>query len=86
MYQPIASATNPEFCLIAENAQGKPVGVMFAFPADDKRLIFKTIAVANHMRSQGLGTYLLNELAWRARNAGFRELIFALMHNDNASH
>ena len=85
MYEPIAAQIDPALCLIAETSDAETVGVVFSMPAGGDRLILKTLAVADRIRGQGLGSGLLNEVGRRAARRGFTRLVFALMHEANAS-
>ncbi|MEM1331402.1 MAG: GNAT family N-acetyltransferase [Planctomycetota bacterium] len=83
MYSGVARSVDPRFCLFAE-ASG-PVGVMFAFSDPLGRLVLKSIAVADHARSSGLGTAMLDQVALQAQAQGITKLIYALMHESNRS-
>lgn len=82
----------PEFVLFAER-HGQAVGLLLALP--DLRqaargepvdtLVLKTLGVARAHASRGIGPWLVEQAIERARAAGLRRAIFALMHEDNPS-
>ncbi len=92
LYAPFRDRLDPRFVLIATSLADVPLGFLFAYPdplsvrngrAD--RLIMKTLAVATVARGQGVASLLLDRVRAQAAELGFRELISALMHEDNTS-
>ena len=82
----------PDQVLIAEQAGEEPLGLALAYPdwstADagrPARLVFKTLATAPWARRRGLGADLADRIHDLARQQGYREVVHALMHADNAS-
>jgi GNAT superfamily N-acetyltransferase len=88
-YVPVKAFMNPQFVLIAEDAQAQPVGFVFAvdnlFDKTEKTLIAKTMAVLPSLRSKGLGTVLLEKIHQTAFNAGYTAVFHALMVEANVS-
>jgi len=88
-YLPVKSLMNPQFVLIAEDADAQPVGFVFAvdnlFEKPQKTLVAKTIAVLPSLRSNGLGTVLLEKIHQTALNAGYTAVFHALMVEANVS-
>lgn len=88
MYRLLAPLLRPEFVLIAERDES-PIGFAFAIPdrLQESRegsittLIVKTVAVLPDHRYVGLSYWLLEDLRRRARNAGFVQVIYALMRD-----
>ena len=91
LYHPLVARIDPDLVVIAE-ADDQPAGVVLAMPdlAQASRggvdtVIVKTLAVDPDRRGQGLGGALVRTVQERARAAGMRSAIHALMHADNAS-
>jgi L-amino acid N-acyltransferase YncA len=91
-YQAVLPHVNPELVLMAEN-DGQLVGFMFALPdlLEQRRtgsiqtIILKTIAVHPSVGGMGLGGVLMDLVQRKARAAGFRRAIHALIHEANVS-
>jgi L-amino acid N-acyltransferase YncA len=75
--------------LIAEDAEGVPVGFIFAIPNIHERsrrsLVIKTVVVRPDGFARGLGTLLAEKMHGIAREQGYDEVIHALMHEKNSS-
>lgn len=92
LYGPLVSRIDTHLVLVAER-EGRPVGVVLAFPDHAQAslgggvdtVIVKTLAVDPAERGRGLGAALVEIVQERARAAGQRRAIHALMHAENAS-
>jgi len=92
-YRAIQARVRPELVLIAEDANGRPAGYVFAVPDHAQAArgeaattaIVKTLAVLPGRRHAGLGAWLLAEAHGAARQLGFTRVIHALMHETNKS-
>lgn len=88
-YQRIIPLINPQFVLLAERGNGEIAGFIFAvdnfYEKTKKELIIKTLAIAPEADCRGLGTFLVELVQKRAREAGYDAVYHALMHEDNAS-
>ena len=92
LYEPLRGHMDGEFVQVALDSDQRPCGYLFAF-ADplaardgrSRRLIAKTVAVAPRARGHGLANHMLDRIRGAARRRGYREMIHALMHVDNAS-
>jgi GNAT superfamily N-acetyltransferase len=92
-YRAMRDKVRPELVLLAEDAERKPVGYVFAVPdyAQAMRgenvttVIVKTLAVLPGRACAGLGAWLLAEVHAAAREHGFTRAIHALMHETNKS-
>lgn len=89
-YLPLKSRIVPEFVLLAEARDARPVGYVFALPdfaqaSPIDTLIVKTLAVRPGRTYAGLGAWLLAEVHEAARRLGYRRAIHALMHDSNRS-
>lgn len=92
MYEPLLPYLVPDFFLLAEH-EGQLVGLLFAIPDYLQKargeavdtLIVKTLARSPERRYAGLGSYL-GQMVHRQAAQGYRSVIHALMHDDNASH
>lgn len=90
--RPLRPWLRPELIWIAEY-EGRAVGFVFALPdalrASNGRFIdtaiIKTIAVLPDRRYRGLGSWLTLRCHRAARDAGYRKVIHALMHESNRS-
>ena len=51
------------------------LAVCVLYPLDKTRMEIKNIAVAEKLQGQGIGSFLLEDAASRAGNAGYREII-----------
>lgn len=91
-YTPLRPLLDPELVRLAEDAEGRLLGYVFAFPdlltmenGRPTRVVLKTLATAAGARGLGLGTYLGDEIRRLARRRGYRSVIHALMHRENSS-
>jgi ribosomal protein S18 acetylase RimI-like enzyme len=91
-YLPLRPLLDPEMVRLAEDANGRLLGFVFAFPdllsgSDGRptRVVLKTLASAPEARGLGLGTFLTDEVRRVAREKGYRSVIHALMQADNES-
>ena len=92
LYEPLRGSMDAEFVQVAIDRDQRPCGYLFAFTdpvafqnGGSRRLIAKTVAVAPRARGQGLANHMLDLIRRAARRRGYREMIHALMHVDNAS-
>jgi ribosomal protein S18 acetylase RimI-like enzyme len=91
-YQPLRPLLDPELVRLAEDADGRLLGFVFAFPdlltmqdGRPTRAVLKTLATAPAARGLGLGTFLTDEVRRLAHEKGYASVIHALMQADNAS-
>lgn len=92
LYETIIPYVNPDFFLLAEHG-GNLVGFIFAVPDFLQKergetidtLIIKTVAKTPGRAYAGLGTYLVHAIHQKAVKMGFKSVIHALMHDNNAS-
>lgn len=91
-YQPLRPLLDPELVRLAEDADGRLLGFVFAFPdlltvrdGRPTRAVLKTLATAPAARGLGLGTFLTDEVRRLAHEKGYASVIHALMQTDNAS-
>jgi GNAT superfamily N-acetyltransferase len=95
-YQQFRSAIEPELVRLAEQKGGgerRLVGIAFLMPdvlqADRGEAIdtavFKTLAVHPEVAGQGLGRWLTDHMHVVAWREGYRQVLHALMHEDNVS-
>jgi GNAT superfamily N-acetyltransferase len=91
-YQPLRPLLDPELVRLAEDADGRLLGFVFAFPdlltvrdGRPTRAVLKTLAAAPAARGLGLGTFLTDEVRRLAHEKGYASVIHALMQADNAS-
>ncbi len=92
MYAPFRTRLDPEFVLLAGDADGKVIGFIFSY-ADPlslrdgrpTRLIVKTLAVAKAGRDRRVSSALLDRVRRLAYERGFVEVISALMRSDNVT-
>lgn len=91
-YTPLRPLLDPELVRMAEDADGRLLGFVFAFPdlltARDgrpTRVVLKTLAMAPAARGLGLGTFLTDEVRRLAAEKGCESVIHALMQTDNTS-
>lgn len=82
-YLAAAAIIDPDFVLIAEDADRRPVGFVFSYPdAHNRRggsLIIKTLARAGGRHYAGLGHVLANRVIRVARQRGFRSVVHAFI-------
>lgn len=91
-YLPLRPLLDPELVRLAEDADGRLLGFVFAFPdlltmrdGRPTRAVLKTLATAPAARGLGLGTFLSDEVRRLAHERGYASVIHALMQADNAS-
>lgn len=92
-YLPFADQLNPDYILMAEDAQGECCGFIFAVPdllqtqrgEKINRLVIKTLAVHPGRRNGGLGAVLVDEVQKKALQDGLPNAIHALMYSKNNS-
>jgi GNAT superfamily N-acetyltransferase len=91
-YLPLRPLLDPEMVRLAEDADGRLLGFVFAFPdllsasnGRPTRVVLKTLASAPEARGLGLGTFLTDEVRRVADEKGYRSVIHALMQADNES-
>lgn len=90
MYGPLKDHYEPRASALAEDAQGL-AGFLFAFPAPPAeesqapRLVIKTLAVRGDRRGVGLGKFLVSRAHFEGRQAGFGQVVHALMQDENIS-
>jgi len=92
LYQRARPLIDPEFVLLAHDAEGRLVAFQFAFPdplsveaGRPTRIVVKTVATVPEARGLGLGNSLLDRIRARALERGYRAVIHALMHVTNFS-
>lgn len=78
--------TGPPLVLLAERGE-ELLGFAYAYPdgVDPSRLVLKTLATSPAARALGLGAHLADRVHDLAARHGFRQVIHALMHVENAS-
>ncbi|MCC7428830.1 MAG: hypothetical protein IT557_18200 [Alphaproteobacteria bacterium] len=86
LYLPLLPRLDPRLVLLARDAAGGVCAFLLAFPdflagTAPPAAIIKTYASLRH----GAGRMLLEQAHLVARDLGFREVIHALMHEDNIS-
>lgn len=91
-YTPLRPLLDRELVRMAEDAEGRLLGFVFAFPdlltmrdGRPTRVVLKTLATAPAARGLGLGTLLTDEVRRLAHEKGYASVIHALMQADNAS-
>ena len=91
-YLPLRPLLDPELVRLAEDAEGRLLGFVFAFPdlltmrdGRPTRAVLKTLATAPAARGLGLGTFLTDEVRRVAQEKGYASVVHALMQADNAS-
>lgn len=91
-YAPLRPLLDPALVRLAEDAAGRLLGFVFAFPdapgtrgGRPTRVVLKTLATAPAARGLGLGTFLTDEVRRLAREMGYASVIHALMQTDNTS-
>ena len=89
MYEPVKSFLNPEWVLIAENEKDEAIAFIFGFDnlynRSEKSLIIKTLAQIPEYKYRGIGSYLTEFMHKKAKDAGYNNIIHALMHESNVS-
>jgi len=96
LYRPYRSVVAPELVhlLEQERAEGRRlVGFAFMIPnvvqaergEDIDTAVLKTLAVHPDVRGQGLGRWLTTRAHAAAAGRGYRQVLHALMHEDNVS-
>ncbi|MCW6037369.1 hypothetical protein K4A83_13960 [Spirulina subsalsa FACHB-351] len=92
LYAPLLPQLNSELILIAQQDK-KTIGFLFAFPDFSQaqrgeaveRVILKTVAVLPKRDYAGLGNLLVKECHAIATQLGYKQVIHALMHEQNPS-
>lgn len=92
-YTPLRPLLDPDLVRLAEDAEGRLLAFVFAFPdllsappgARPTRVVLKTLASAPAARALGLGTFLTDEVRRIAHEKGYASVIHALMQADNES-
>ncbi len=91
-YLPLRPILDPALVRMAEGADGRLLGFVFAFPdlltmrdGRPTRAVLKTLATAPAARGLGLGTFLSDEVRRIAHEKGYAAVVHALMQADNAS-
>ena len=92
-YLSFADKINKDYVLLANDADGKCCGFIFAIPdllqlqqgKTMNRLIIKTLAVSPNRRSAGLGAVLVEEVQKKALQNGLDSSVHALMFSKNNS-
>lgn len=91
-YLPLRPLLDPELVRLAQDAEGRLLGFVFAFPdllavrdGRPTRAVLKTLATAPAARGLGLGTFLADEVRRVAHEKGYASVVHALMQTDNAS-
>jgi GNAT superfamily N-acetyltransferase len=91
-YAPLRPLLDPELVRLAEDADGRMLGFVFAFPdalamkgGRPTRVVLKTLATSPAARGLGLGTFLTDEVRRVAHEKGYASVIHALMQADNDS-
>lgn len=84
---PLKAFLDPEFVLLAYCDGPYPVGFVFAYPDPFLKghVILKTLSTSPTARHLGLGLVLVDRIHQRAYAKGYKAVIHALMHDDNAS-
>jgi GNAT superfamily N-acetyltransferase len=92
MYAPLLTKVHPALALLAFDADARPAGFMFGFPAlgwplatGAPAIVLKSIAVRRSVRGSGLGRVLLERCRHAGWDLGAHRTIYALMHDDNRS-
>ena len=89
MYEPVKNFLNPEWVLIAENEKYESIAFIFGFDnlynRSEKSLIIKTLAQIPEYKYRGIGSYLTEFMHKKAKDAGYDNIIHALMHENNVS-
>lgn len=87
MYRPLVPKLDPDLVRLVHAPDGSLAAYVLAFPdllAPD-RVVLKTLAAGSAWRNRGLGAFLTSRVHQLAGEKGYRQVIHALMHVDNAS-
>lgn len=88
-YKEALKIIDPNFVLIAENAEQEPIGFVFAYQnlycKTEKQLVIKTIARSYNKKWSGLGHVIANQVISNAKQYGFSALIHAFMIQEATS-
>ncbi|MGE5474210.1 MAG: GNAT family N-acetyltransferase [Ignavibacteriales bacterium] len=92
-YLPLKDLIIPEFVLIAQDKDKKPIGFVFALPNINQlkrgekidTVILKTLAIIPEKRSGGLGSLLINKVRETAYEMDYKKAVYALIHKANKS-
>lgn len=91
-YLPLRPLLDPELVRLAEDADGRLLSFVFAFPdlltvqaGRPTRVVLKTLATSPAARGLGLGTFLTDEIRRLAHEKGYASVIHALMQAGNSS-
>ncbi|MES2555016.1 MAG: hypothetical protein V4604_02645 [Bacteroidota bacterium] len=88
-YREALKIIDPDFVLIAEDAQKQPIGFVFAYQnfycTTEKQLVIKTIARSYDKQWAGLGHVIANQVIGNAHRNGFSALIHAFMIREATS-
>lgn len=93
LYRGLMPSIDPSLVRLAETPDGRIVGFIFFVPDHQQAarnepmdtVIAKTMAVHPDLAGQGLGSWLMAEGQWQARQQGYAHGIHALMHETNRS-
>lgn len=93
LYRGLMPSIDPSLVRLAEASDGRLVGVAFLVPdrlqapreEPVDTVVVKTLAVHPDVAGQGLGSWLLAEAQWQARQQGHEHALHALMHETNRS-
>ncbi|MBN1308449.1 MAG: hypothetical protein JXA18_11060 [Chitinispirillaceae bacterium] len=89
MYRKVQPYVDPTFVRLCEDIRGELLAFVFCLPdlynRTEKTLVIKTVAVKPGGSARGLGAFLVEKIHSLARQAGFRFIIHALMHDSNQS-
>ena len=89
MYEPVKKFLNPEWVLLAENEEDGAIAFIFGvdnlYNRNEKSLIIKTLAQIPDYKYRGIGSYLTEFMHKKAKEAGYDNIIHALMHESNVS-
>jgi hypothetical protein len=85
LYGGILDKLDSEFLEIVETKTGEPIAFCFSIPniLDKKQLILKTIGVVKEFREQNVAAALLFSQHIKAKEKGFEEVYYSLIHNKN---
>ncbi|MDH4472251.1 MAG: hypothetical protein QE487_06565 [Fluviicola sp.] len=88
-YMEAIKIINPNYVLIAEDKEKRPIGFVFAYQnlycTTEKQLVIKTIARSYDKQWSGLGHVIANRVISNAKNNGFTALIHAFMIQEATS-
>lgn len=85
LYKPIIPLVDPEFFVFAQEEDGKDIGFIFSINdyLSKERIIIKTAAVLPEYRKQKVASFLFNHVLLKAKQKGYKKVVFALMNEDN---